>query len=60
MWWTQTDHDPKKCCNNVFDHWLQNPPKDYPATWNGFIELLRDVEFEALAEKLTEALDNRV
>lgn len=58
-WWTQTSHDPKKCCNNVFDHWFQNPPKDYPPTWSGFIELLRDFEFEALAEELTEALDNR-
>ena len=58
-WWTQTSHDPKKCCNNVFDYWFQNPPKDYPATWSGVFELLRDFEFEALAEELMEALDNR-
>jgi len=56
MWWTQTNHDPHMCCNKPFDYWLQNPPKDYPVTWRGFIELPEDVPFKALAEELNEAL----
>ena len=60
MWWTQTNRDPHKCCNNVFSSWFQNPPKDYPVTWRGFIELLEDVPFEALAEELKEALLSKV
>ena len=60
MWGTQTSHDPHKCCNKVFDYWFQNPPKDYPVTWRGFIELLEDVPFKALAEELKEALLSKV
>ena len=60
MWWTQTNHNPNKCCNNVFSSWFQNPPKDYPVTWRGFIELLEDVPFKALAEELKEALLHKV
>ena len=56
----QNNHDPQRCCNSVFGYWFQNPPKEYPLTWSGFIELLQDVEFEALADELTEALHNRV
>ena len=54
MWGTQTNHDPHKCCNKVFNYWFQNPPKGYPVTWRGFIELLEDVLFRA--EELNEAL----
>jgi len=43
-------------CNKVFNYWFQNPPKGYPVTWRGFIELLEDVPFKALAEELKEAL----
>ena len=53
---TQTNHDPHECCNKVFNYWFQNSPKDYPVTWRGFIELLEDVPFKALAEELKEAL----
>jgi len=60
MWGTQTNHDPHKCCNKVFDYWFQNPPEDYPVTWRGFIELLEDVAFKALAEELKEALLSKV
>lgn len=58
--WTQSDHDPQKCCSNVFNYWFQNPPQDYPLSWRGFIDLLKDVNFTALAEELREALINRV
>ena len=60
-WWTQTSHDPKRCCDNVMAHWLQNPPDEYPLTWRGLIDLLEDVDkFGALVEELKTALDNKV
>ena len=60
LWWKQTNHDPHKCCDNVFRFWFQNPPEDYPLTWDGFIDLLEDVPFKELAEELKEALIHRV
>ena len=54
--WKQTNHDPHVCCDKVFSFWFQNPPEDYPLTWDGFIDLLEDVPFEGLAKELKEAL----
>ena len=34
----------RECCRAVLDQWLTNPPPDYPATWNGLIELLEDCQ----------------
>lgn len=59
MWGTQTSHDTHKY-HKVFDYWFQNPPEDYPVTWRGFIELLEDLPFKALAEELKEALLHKV
>ena len=60
-WWTQTNNDPKRCCDNVMAHWLQNPPDEYPLTWRGLIDLLEDVDkFGALVQDLETALANKV
>ena len=60
-WRTQTNNDPKRCCDNVMAHWLQNPPDEYPLTWRGLIDLLEDVdEFGQLVEDLKKALANKV
>ena len=60
-WWTQTNNDPKRCCDNVMAHWLQNPPDEYPLTWRGLIDLLEDVDkFGTLVQELKTALDNKV
>ena len=47
---------PRECCRAVLDQWLTNPPPDYPATWNGLIELLEDCELRHVATELKTAL----
>ena len=59
-WWTQTNHDPKHCCDNVLAHWLQNPPEEYPPTWRGLIDLLKDAKFSTLVQELKKAIVNKV
>ena len=59
-WETQTNHNPEQCCDKVLGNWLQNPPDDYPATWNGLLELLGDAEYKELVETLKKALVNKV
>ena len=59
-WETQTNHNPERCCDKVLGKWLQNPPKDYPATWHGLFKLLDDAEFTELVETLKKALVNKV
>lgn len=58
-WWTQT-HNHEECCDKVLGNWLQNPPEDYPATWDGLIELLDDAKFTDLAKILKKAVENKV
>ena len=54
----------KECLNNsahcwlkVMQHWLTggNTP-EYPATWDGLYELLKDVEYSEVARELREAV----
>lgn len=59
-WWTQTNHDPKRCCDKVLAHWLQNPPEEYSPTWRGQIDLLKDAEFSTLVQELKKAIVNKV
>ena len=46
----------KECCRAVLGRWLDNPPSDYPATWNGLIELLEDCELRHVATELKTVL----
>ena len=46
----------RECCRAVLGRWLTNPPPDYPATWNGLIELLEDCELRHVATELKTAL----
>jgi len=55
----ETSHNSQKCCKNLFEFWLKNPPEQYPPTWDAFIELLKDIPFEELAKELKKALVNR-
>ena len=45
-------------CISVFSHWINNNgyPPNYPLTWDGLSELLRDVEHETAAMRLKEVL----
>ena len=44
------------CCRAVLGHWLDNPPKEYPITWRGLIELLQDSELGQLVSELKTVL----
>ena len=45
------------CYRDVLLYWLDGKgSSSYPVTWDGFHELLMDVELVALAEKMSEAL----
>ena len=48
------NNDPKECCRAVLSQWLSNPPPDYPATWQGLIELLKDSQLCKVASDLNE------
>ena len=39
---TKHRDSPLECCRAVLSHWLKNPPKEYPITWRGLLELLED------------------
>lgn len=48
---------PEHNCREVFEEWITNHGCDqYPLSWDGISELLYDVENEAAAKKLEEAL----
>ena len=48
---------PHECLRQTFiDEFLNKKPQDYTQDWNGLIELLEDVDLEALAERVKQAL----
>ena len=54
------EKDAEECCERVLSYWLDNPPQDYPATWEGLYELLEDSELSQVAAKLKQAVVNSV
>ena len=48
---------PKDCCRTVLGQWLGNPPPDYPATWQGLLELLEDSQLGQVVTELRNVLD---
>ena len=50
----------KECCEEMLNYWLDNPPHQYPATWEGLYELLDDSELGEVASKLKCAVENAV
>ena len=49
--------DPKECCRAVLGQWLDNPPPDYPTTWQGLLELLEDSQLGQVMTELRNVLD---
>ena len=47
---------PEECCREVLGLWLENPPKDYPTTWQGLIDLLKHSKLSEVVAQLTNAL----
>lgn len=54
-WQKQYSHDCMECCRTVLEHWLNNPCKSYPHTWDGVCRLLDNVQFGELAEQVRRA-----
>ena len=52
--------DDEECCEAVLSHWLDHPPRHYPATWEGLYELLDDSELGQVATELKQAVDNAI
>ena len=52
--------DDKACCEAALSHWLDHPPSDYPATWEGLYELLDDNELGQVATDLKQAAENAI
>ena len=49
--------DPNECLRQVFiQYFIDKKPQKYSHDWNGLIELLYDVDLEALAEDVEHAL----
>lgn len=51
-WAHESHHNAEECWAKVMSHWLSKNGVDYPATWRGLFELLRDAEFSQVAEEL--------
>ena len=50
--------NPEECCRAVLGQWLDNPPPDYPTTWQGLTELLEDSQLCKVASDLKKLLNN--
>ena len=50
------EKDAKECCTAVLLYWLEHPPHNYPATWEGLYELLDDCELSQVAAELKKAV----
>jgi hypothetical protein len=50
----------EKCCKAILELWLDNPPPDYPATWQGLMDLLEDSELGEVATELRTVLSKVV
>ena len=47
---------PEECCREVLGLWLENPPKGYPTTWQGLINLLKHSKLSEVVAQLRNAL----
>lgn len=49
-------NDPKECLRQLFIHnFIDQKPQNYTQDWSGLIELLKDVELEAVANEVEQA-----
>ena len=49
-------NQPEECCREVLGLWLENPPKDYPTTWQGLTDLLKHSKLSDVVDQLRNAL----
>lgn len=48
--------DARQCCQDVLQEWIENGSSDYPATWDGLLNLLEDLDLTSVASTLRSAL----
>ena len=53
---TEHREKPTNCCRAVLGKWLENPPDDYPITWDGLIGLLEDCKLTQVVKELRNVL----
>ena len=54
---TQNAHDPTECWTVVMGKWLAGQgAEDYPVTWKGLCDLLKDIEASLYATELMKAI----
>ena len=58
VWAKRTDD--KECCTAVLSYWLEHSSHNYPATWEGLYELLKDSELGQVVIELKQAVDNAI
>ena len=56
----QREKDAKYSCDVVLRHWLEHPPPQYPATWDGLYDLLDDCELSVVVKELRHAIENAI
>ena len=50
-------NDPNECLRGVFIHnFINKKPQNYSQDWSGLVELLNDIELEAVAKEVEHAL----
>ena len=54
--WARDNADER--CEAVLSHWLDNPTKQYPVTWEGLYRLLKDSQLASVATELEEAVNH--
>ena len=51
-------HDPKDCCREVMQLWLEGKGSRQPATWKLLVEILHECDLNTLAGKVQDALES--
>lgn len=52
----QRGNNLEKQCQDVFQTWLEQGLKKYPVTWNGLLEVLKDVQLNEISRELEKVL----
>ncbi len=48
--------DVRLCCQDVLQEWISHRSSDYPATWEGLLKILRNLDLNSCADSLERAL----
>ena len=59
-WHRFKTQQPDECCQAVLYLWLDNPLPNYPATWQGLIDLLKDSKLGEVATELKTVLSSAI